>query len=326
MAIGTPYLQPSTLVQAPSGISWSMVPDSDSTDAEQQAALVALCWRATSRIDTYCHQVLRATADTEYLNGPGMPRCNVDRNTGAGVLNMRRWPVTEVLAIQVSPSRSFPRVWSPVPAGMWDIRHPLLFSGDSASATAPDGGWTVDVAPGCIGFSQYGRTSAGGFTGGGGRGSQRVQVCYVNGWPHTSLTEAAAIGDTVLNVDDVTGWALASGFAYDGSATEPLSAESVAAASPFALPNDAGTAEAGAGTITLTAPLEFAHQQGTLISALPATVIEAAVYAACAQALDSGIEAVAVQSLSGERVSSEQASQDIVAEYKKLLDPFRRVM
>ena len=101
---------------------------------------------------------------------------------------------------------------------------------------------------------------------------------------------------------------------------------STAATVDFPAPGGPATTQAGAGTVTLTAPLEFAHQQGTLISALPATVIEAAVYAACAQALDSGIEAVAVQSLSGERVSSEQASQDIVAEYKKLLDPFRRVM
>ena len=326
MALGTPYVQPSTVTQAPSGISWTLIPDSDSTEAEQQAALTALCWRATSRVDSYCYQPLRATADTEYLNGPGVPRCNVDRNTGAGVLNVKRWPVTEVLAIQVSPSRSFPRVWSPVPAGMWDIRHPLLFSGDAASATAADGGWTIDVAPGYIGCSPWGRTPTGGFTGGGGRGSQRVQVSYVNGWPHTSLTEGASKGDTVLNVDDVTGWPLASGFAYDGSGTEPVTAESASATSPMILPDGAGTAEAGPGTITLTQPLAFDHQQGTLISTLPATVIEAAIYAACAQALDSGIEAVAVQDLSGQRVSSEQASQDIVAEYKKLLDPFRRVM
>jgi hypothetical protein len=307
-------------------VSWGLVPDPDADEASQQAALTALCWRATSRVDSYCFQPLRATADTEYLNGPGVPRCNVDPHTGAGVLNVKRWPVTEVLAIQVSPSRSFPRAWSPVPAGMWDIRHPLLFSGDAASATAPDGGWTIDVAPGYIGCSPWGRTPTGGFTGGGGRGGQRVQVCYVNGWPHTSLVAGASKGDTVLSVDDVTGWPLASGFAYDGSGTEPVTAESASATSPMILPDGAGTADAGPGTITLTQPLAFDHQQGTLISTLPATVIEAAIYAACAQALDSGIEAVAVQDLSGQRVSSEQASQDIVAEYKKLLDPFRRVM
>jgi hypothetical protein len=317
---------PDTLTQSSTGVSWNLVIDPDSTSAELQAALVSICWRATSRVDTYCHQPLRATVDTEYLNGPGLPRCNVDPSTGNGVLNMKRWPVTDVLAIQVSPSRSFPRVWTPVPAGRWDIRHPLLFSGDAASGTAPDGGWTIDVAPGYIGCSPYGRTPTGGFTGGGGRGGQRVQVCYGNGWPHTSLTSDASKGDTVLDVDDVTGWPLASGFAYDGSGTEPVTAESVSATSPFILPNDAGTAQAGPGTITLTAPLAFDHQQGTLISAFPATAIEASVYAGCLQALDAGIDAIAVQDMSGQRVSSSQASKDIETEFKSLLENFRRVM
>lgn len=324
--LGTPYVNPATVVQAPTGVSWSLLPDSDSTEAEQQAALTAVCWRATSRIDTYCNQVLRATADTEYLTGPGAPRCNVDQNTGNGVLNMKRWPVTSVLAIQVSSNRSFPRVWTAVPDGLWDVRHPLLFSGDSASATAPDGGWTVDVAPGWIGCSPWGRTPTGGYMGSGGRNSQRVQVSYINGWPHTSLTEDAVEGDTVLNVDDVTGWTGASGFAYDGAATEPLAVESVSANSPLVLPNGAGTVQAGPGTVTLTAPLGFDHDSGTLVSALPATVIEAAIYAACFQALESGIDAVAVQDLSGREVSSSDVSADLETSYRKLLDSFRRVM
>ena len=324
--LGSAYLTPTLLFNAPSGVSWSIVPSPESSPAEQVAAAVDVIWRATSRIDTYCHMPLRATADTEYLNGPGRPRCNTDRDTGTGVLQMRRWPVTEVLAVQVSPSRAFPRVWTPVPAGQWDIRHPLLWSGDSASATAPDGGWTVDVAPGWISQAPQARGPSGTWSGGGGRGGIRVQVCYVNGWPHTSLTEAADAGDMVLNVDDVTGWTAASGFAYDGAGTEPLTAESVSAASPMILPNGAGTAQAGPGTVTLTQPLEFSHQQGTLISALPATVLEAAIYAACAQALDSGIDAIAVQSLSGERVSSGDATKDILAQCLSLLAPFRRVM
>jgi hypothetical protein len=326
MGLGTPYLSTTLLFNAPSGVSWSVIPNPDSSEAEQQAAATDIIWRSVSRIDTYCHMPLRATADTEYLNGPGLPRCNVDRDTGTGVLNMRRWPVTEVLAIQISPARSFPRAWSPVPAGNWDIRHPLIYSGDSASATAPDGGWTIDVAPGYISWDGRGRGTAGSWSGGGGRASQRVQVCYINGWPHTSLTAMALEGATVLNVDDVTGWADASGFAYDGSATEALAVSSVSAAAPLVLPNDAGTAQAGPGTITLTAPLAYEHQKGTLISALPATVIEAAIYAACLQALDAGIDAIAVQSIGGERVSSDQAVKDIAAEMAGLLNFFRRVM
>jgi hypothetical protein len=116
-------------------------------------------------------------------------------------------------------------------------------------------------------------------------------VSYVNGWPHTPLTEDAGEGETVLNVDDVTGWALASRFAYDGAQTEQLSGESVFAASPLVLPNDAGTAQAGAGTITLAAPLSFAHAKGTVVSALPADVIYATVLACAVQALTGGTDA-----------------------------------
>lgn len=326
MAQSTPYLSAPLLFNAPTSVSWGLVPEPDATEAAQQAAVSDIIWRATSRLDSYCRMPLRATADTEYLNGPGQPRCNVDRDTGNGVLQMRRWPVTEVLAIQVSPARSFPRAWTPVPAGNWDIRHPLIYSGDSASATAPDGGWTIDVAPGYISWCGTSPGLSGRWSGGGGRGSQRVQVCYVNGWPHTSLTATAAAGVTTLAVDDVTGWAGASGFAYDGAATEPLAVASVSATTPFTLPNGADTAQAGPGTITLTTGLEFTHQKGTLITALPATVIEAAIYAACLQALDSGIDAVAVQSLGGERVSSADAVKDITTELELILDDFRRII
>jgi hypothetical protein len=158
----------------------------------------------------------------------------------------------------------------------------------------------------------------------GGRGGQRVQVSYVNGWPHTSLTATAQQGATSLSVDDVTGWAGASGFAYDGAATEQLSAASVTPTTPLVLPNGAGTAQAGPGTITLSSPLAYEHLKGTVISALPAIVIEAAVYAASVQALDAGIDSVAIQTLAGEHISSGSSIKDISTEYELLLDPFRR--
>jgi hypothetical protein len=257
--------------------------------------------------------VLRATADTEYLTGPGQPRCTVDRNTGSGILVMRRWPVTDVLAIQTSPSRSFPRVWTPVPAGLWDIRHPLISLGDSASATAPDGGCTIDVAPGYVSWAD-------------GSGGQRVQVCYVNGWPHTSLTAACTGGAGTLEVDDVTGWAGAAGFAYDGSGTEQLSVLSVSATTPAELPDGAGIAEAGPGTVTLSTPLTFGHAEGTVISALPADVVQATILAAAVQALQGGIDALTIQAMPGEHSSTGGGAGDLIAQYQKLLDYYCRVI
>ena len=314
MPLGTPYIVPQMLINAPTGVSWNIIPKPKATTDEVLAEVTNVCWRATSKVDTYCRQVLRSTADNEALNGPGIPRCNVDRDTGNGILVMKRWPVTDVLAIQISQARSFPRVWSPVPHGLWDIRHPLISSGDSASATAPDGGWTIDVAPGYISWRPWGR------------GGQRVLVSYINGWPHTSLTVASLADAGTLTVDDVTGWAGASGFVYDGASTEQLSVLSVAAATPLPLPNGAGTAQAGPGTVTLTSPLTFPHAAGTVVSALPAVVVEATVYAAAVQALEGGIDAITIQSMPGDHSSSGVSAEGLSTEYELLLEEFRRIV
>ena len=282
-------------------------------------------------MDTWCRQVLRSTVGSEILAGPGRPRCNVDRDTGNGVLQARWWPVTEVLAVQVSAAQSFPPSWTPVPAGQWRIRRPLIPVGDSASATAPGGGTTVEVAPGwvswCPPLPAAGLSAAGGsWPRGSGRGGTLVQLSYVNGWPHTSLTAPAAAGATVLSVDDVTGWPGASGFVYDGAATEQVSGLSAVAADPVVLPGGAGTAQGGPGTITMSAPLAYAHEAGTVVSALPATVIDATILAAAVQALTGGTDAITIQSVSGQHSSPQKATDDMTKTYQAMLGDFRRII
>jgi hypothetical protein len=316
VAIGTPYITPAMLINAPTGVSWNIIPEPGALQAAQTAEQTAICWRATSIVDTYCNQVLRATVDTEYLTGPGAPRVSVQDGTSNGLLVMRRWPVTQVLAILTSSNRVFPRTWAQVPAGQFEVVHPLINTlTDTASATAPDGGSSIAVACGYI--PPLNRC---------GRNSTRVQVSYVNGWPHTSLTANAAQGASVLQVDDVTGWAGASGFAYDGSVTETVSVLSVAATSPVQLPNGAGTAQAGPGTVTLSSPLVNAHAAGVVVSAIPANVLWATVLAATTQALESGITAIAIQNLPGSETVGGHGVSDLQVEYELLLDPFRRVI
>lgn len=282
--------------------------------ASQLAEQTNVCWRATSMVDTYCNQVLRATVDNEYLTGPGSPRVGIQRDTGNGLLVMRRWPVTDVLAVQTSQNRTFPRTWSTIPAGLYEVQNPLLneFT-DTASATGPDGGSSILVAPGYI-VDWYGRNGL------------RVLVSYTNGWPHTSLTQAASVGDSVLHVDDVTGWTGASGFAYDGAQTETVAVSSVAATTPLALPNGVGTAQTGPGTITLSSPLAYAHAKGAVVSALPANVLWATVLAAATQALESGITSVSIQNIPGSQTTGGHGVSDLEDQYKELLDPYRRVI
>jgi hypothetical protein len=310
---GTPYITPDMVSNSPTGVSWQIIPQPDSDSVAQLAELTNICWRATSIVDTYCNQVLRSTVDNEQLTGPGAPRVGIQRGGSNGLLVMSRWPVTEVLAIQTSPNRSWPRSWSTVPAGQYEVEHPLInLYTDAASATGPDGGASIVVAPGYIPPLSLGRNST------------RVLVSYNNGWPHTSLTAAAVAGDTVLHVDDVTGFTGVSAFAYDGSFTETLSVLSVAANAPLNLPNGVGTAQTGAGTVTLSSPLANPHDIGVCVSALPANVIWAAALAASAQALEAGITSISVQNISGSLTEGGHGVADVQTSYEWLLEPFMR--
>ena len=312
--MSTPYIVPSVLNDAPTGCAWTIIPEPGASDAATAAEQLNICIRATSIVDTFCNQVLRATVDNEPLTGPGAPRVGIEPGSGNGLLCMRRWPVIDVLAIQIAQNKTWPRVWAPVPAGLYEPQSPLINQlADAAAATAPDGGSMIVVAPQYINWDF-------------GRNSQRIMVSYTNGWPHTSLTVAATGGASIIDVDDVTGWAGASGFAYDGSDTESVSVLSVEANSPVALPNGVGTAQSGPGTLTLSAPLGFGHAAGVLVSALPANVMQATILVAAAQALESGIESITIQAMPGTQVSSAQGSAGLVATYKDFLQPYRRIV
>lgn len=312
--MATPYVTPQMITNAPTGVSWSIIPAPKSSNPQQLAEQTNMCWRATSIVDTYCNQVLRATVDNEELSGPGNVRVNVQRGTGNGILVMRRWPVIQVLAIQTAANASWPRKWTPVPAGMYGAEHPLIGQyTNTASATAPDGGSSILLAPGYVDQCR-------------GQNGTRLLVSYTNGWPHTSLTQAATAGATTVHVDDVTGWTGAAGFAYDGSTTEAVAASSIAATTPLPLPNGVGTAQAGPGTLTLSSPLAFNHAAGTVISALPANVLWAAVLATAAQALEAGITSISIQNMPGSTTEGGHGVSDLTTEYEVLLDPYRRVI
>ncbi|RPE39748.1 hypothetical protein EDD90_2765 [Streptomyces sp. Ag109_O5-1] len=304
----TPYITPAMLTSRPAGISWAVVPTLNADTAAQQAQLEQVCWVATSVLDTYCRQPLRATVKTDTRPGPGMPRVAMDRATGAGILVTEHRHVTDTVALALAPARTYPAAWSVIPLGQYRPRHPV-FPGAGLS-TGPVGGHTVDVAPGHIDARW-------------GRGGWLVQLSYISGWPHTSLTAAAKAGDTQISVDDVTGWAQGwSGMAYDGPATEQVTAPTATATTPLVLPNGAGTVHSGPGTVTLAAPLTQPHPAGTVVSALPADVVHAAVLAATVQALET-IDAIATQSLSGELAGGTGA---LATEVEMILDDYRRVM
>ena len=303
--MATPLITASMLLAAPASISWTVVPTLTASFQQNAAQLGAVCWRATSYVDTYCHQPLRAAVHTDTLTGPGAARVAVDRNTGTGTLLARYGPVTGVAAVQVSSARAFPPAWALVPAGQYSVREPVDFS---ELATGPSGSNVVDVAPGYIRWAH-------------GRAGQKILLSTVSGWPHTSLTASAGEGDGTLAVDDVTGWAGCAGYIYDGLVPETAEVTAVSAASPKQLPGVAGTVQSGPGTLTLASPLSGQHPIGTVISAVPGNVIHAGILAATVEALET-IDAIATQSLSGQMAGG----TGILAEQcELLLDEFCRV-
>jgi hypothetical protein len=322
---GTPYINSDIVINAPTGVGWQSIPAPNSPLPAQAAAATAICWRATSMVDTFCNQVLRATVANEQLTGPGAPRFGFMAGADQFMLTMRQWPISEILAIQYAHNRP-PLLWDTVAPTAYLVNHPLVGAfTDTASATAPDGGWSIQLDPCEVG------TSAGVFGGRAGRGrwrrnGLRLWVSYTNGWPHTSLTAPAAAAATTVSVDDVTGWVGASGFCYDGSATEQTSVSTVAANVPLGLPNGVGTAQTGPGTLTLSSPLAFAHEAGTLVSALPASVMQATILIATSQVLDSGIESITAQTLSGSTSLGGKGVSDLIGQIKDLLNPYRRVV
>lgn len=310
--MATPYITPAMLTSRPIGISWQVVPTLTASTEQQLAQLAQECWTATSAADRYCRQPLRAVAVTDPPEtGPGRGRVSVSRDTGIAKLITRRWPVTAVLAVQVSPVRSFPPAYTLVPPPATLIGRPVIASGGPVPPTGPDGGNVIEVAPGYIGRC--------------GQGRERVMWSYGHGWPHCGLTAPASAADEEISVDDVTGWAVPQGFSggtvYDSVLTEGIEVISAVADTPVQLPGVAGTVQAGPGTLTLSAPLASAHAAGTVVSALPPDFLRAVALQAAVQALE-GIDMIATQSVSGQLAG---ATGELATEVEMILDNYVRV-
>jgi len=240
-------------------------------------------------VDETAKQPLRATTDTIALYGPGAPRVYVPRARGnqPATLIMTRWPVLEVVSVQYSRNQ-IPYAWSTVPSGLAVPAKPVVgLYGSSAPPATGEGGQSIKLAAGFIDW-RYGPE---GFA---------ILPQYVNGWPHAGLTSAAASGATTLQVDDCTGWVItapfpgaatgATGTVYDAGGQEVIQVT-------------AASATSGPGTLTLAAPLAFAHAAGVMVSSFPQTIVWAAILFACEQALERGATSMTLPSVPGGRIA-----------------------
>jgi len=303
---GTPYITPDILRSAPTGILWDSLATLERPDPQKLwAEMLNLCSRATSQINGYCNQPLRATVDTETLYGPGDFRFQMRRN-GVARLLLSRSPVTSVISGQVSPAYAFPEQWVSIPAAGFKPEVPLIgVYGTTAPGASGDGGQAVLLAPGYV--SWWG-------------GASEVQVTYINGWPHGSLQAAVAAGATEITVDDCTGWGPpsgatsgAAGILYDQGRQESFTVT-------------AASATSGRGTLTLASPLSYPHQAGVIATTLPGTVMQAAILFATSLALVGGATAVTQEAIPGVPETGGKMAASYAAEAELLVHPYRRVI
>jgi hypothetical protein len=315
--MATPYVTPSVLTSAPTGVSWSIIPMPKATTSQQFAEQTNICHRATSMIDGFVNQTMRATIDTEVRSGPGDFRINIEQATGNVRWILSRWPVTAILAIQVSGNAMFPRQWTQVQSGFWDIENPVIgvYGSYTPGGSAGTGGQSILIAPG------YGSWWLG-------RNGYRFSCTYLNGWPHAGIMTNATAGSSTIQVDDVTGFAGATARIYDGADTETVHITSVTATTMETLPNGGGTAPAGPGTLNLAAPLTFSHAGSdpatVVVSSLPSDVLWAATLAATAQALEAGITSVSIQNITGSQTAGGHGVSDMHLQWETIMEPYRR--
>ena len=253
-------------------------------------------------------QALRATIDPEQVSGPDY-RVTVQNGTGNGRVLLSRWPILQIVSVMVAPNAVFPRQWTSLPSGNWDIEVPTIGQyGSIAPSAAADGGQAILIPPGWV-------------TWGLGRNGWLVRVQYINGWPHTSLTSAVEAGATSLPVDDCTGWAItsewgqtgAAGTVYDSGFQETVQCT-------------AASVTSGPGNLTIASPLNFAHNSGVMVTSLPQQVIGAVILFSAAEALTRGATSTTVHAIPGGGASAGKGPEDLIGEGELLLHPLRRTI
>jgi hypothetical protein len=279
--------------------------------------------RASSRAEGYVNMTLRATVDTEVLYGPDY-RVTVGPASGgswptpwwgnSAAQNARiilsRWPVLEVTGVQVCPNGLWPRQWTSVPSGYFAPEVPVLGVYNSvAPGGSADGGQAILVGGGYINWT-------------GSRNGWAIEVTYINGWPHCSLTSAVTAGATSLPVNDCTGWAITN---YQGTYTG-ATARIADSGWQEAVHCTEASVTAGPGTLTLSSALNYDHAAGTIITTLPASVEQACIYFCTAEALTRGATSTTIHSVGGAAQSSSGGARELIEEGELLLHAYRRTI
>jgi hypothetical protein len=208
----------------------------------------------------------------------------------------------------VSPN-TFPRNWQTLPAGWAEPECPPFGIYNSiAPASDAYGGQAVIIGPGFV-------------TKGLGRNGYILQIAYVNGWPHAEITAQANAGDSSLTVSDTTGWGItsyqgttgATGVIKDSGQQETIHAS-------------ASSVTAGPGTVALSAPLVYPHAPGTIVTTMPASIEQACILFAAAEALTRGATTTTIHDIGGHSQNTGGDVVGLTTEAELLCHPYRRTI
>lgn len=295
----------------------------DPSPAENMNEMWMMAARATSRIDGYLGQILRATADVELARGPDY-RTTVGPASGgayptpywgnSGAQNARiilaRWPILQVTGVKTCPNNLWPRQWTALPAGFFEPEVPSLgVYGSIAPGGSADGGQAVIVGGGYINWCY-------------GRNGWAIEVSYINGYPHCSLAAACAAGDTTISVNDCTGWAIQNYYQTYTGATGRV----VDSGQQEAVHVTASSVAAGPGTLTLSSALHYPHQAGTIVTTMPASIEQACILFAASEALTRGATSTTIHAVGGGAQASDGGAKALAEEAELLCHPFKRTI
>lgn len=318
-----PYVSPVTLQSAPTGIDWtSIVPWDDATPAQNVNEIWNMCARATAKVDGYINQTLRATIDTELQHGPDY-RVTVGPGGGGSYptpywgnagfnarIILSRWPVLEITGVQTCPNSVWPRQWTSLPAGYFEPESPPIgIYGSIAPGGSAQGGQAAIIAPGYINWNY-------------GRNGWAIQVTYINGYPHTEISATVAAGSTTVAVNDTTGWAISNYYGTYTGATGTIKDSG----QQEAVHVTATSVASGPGTLTLSTPLTYPHEAGTLITTLPDSIEQACILFATAEALTRGATSTTIHDIGGHSQGTGGDVIGLTTEAELLCHPFRRTM
>jgi hypothetical protein len=222
---------------------------------------------------------------------------------------LSRWPVLSVTQVQTCPNNQWPRQWTTLPSGYAEPEVPSLSVLNSvAPGGSAEGGQAIIVGGGYINWAY-------------GRNGWAIQVTYINGYPHCSLTSAVAAGVTSLPVNDTTGWAITSYYGTTGATgriTDSGQQEAVHVT--------AASTTSGPGNLTLSTALAYPHQAGTILTTIPASVEQACIYFCTAEALTRGATSTTIHAVGGGAQSSSGGALELIEEGELLIHAFKRTI